>query len=221
MTSDDIQTPGERACGFALIAAAVVAAIGMLYHPSTGGHGMAAVREIARESLIANVVHAVMMLALGALLVGFTGLSAVLGWRSFVSRAAYVAYAVGGAAMFGAATINGFATGKVARAFLASGSADLTVIRDQLVPLGALSTTWAQIGAAGQGLAFALWGTALWRRAPGLAGLGMLAAVPALAGGVGIVPLNVHGYLAVVVAQSVWTIAIGVRLARGSLREGS
>ena len=217
MTHDDIQTPGERASGWALAAGAIVSAAGMLYHPSTGGEGMAAVREFARESPIANVVHAVMMLALGALLVGFTGLSAALGWRSFLSRAGYVVYAIGGATMFGAATINGFAIGRVARAFLASGSSDIAIIRDQLAPLGALSSTWAQLGAAGQGLAFALWAAALWRRAPLLAALGAVAAAPALAGGLGVLPLDVHGYLAVVVAQSVWTIAIGVQLARGRL----
>ena len=214
-TDDDIQTGAARACGWALTAAAIVSVATMLYHPSVGGRGMDAVREIASESLVANFVHAIMMLAFGALLVGFTGLSAALGWRSFASRAAYVAYAIGGATMFGAATVNGFAINRVARAFLAAGSTDVAIVHDQIATLGALSSTWAQSGAAAQGVAFALWAFALWPHARGLAALGGLAAVPALAAGFGILPLNVHGYLLVVVAQAMWTVAVGVQLIRG------
>lgn len=211
----DSQTPTPyRACGWALILGGAVTVAGMLYHPWVGSSGLEAVREIANEGRAANLVHAVMLAALGTLLFGFSGLSERLGWRSPASRAAFVAYAVGAFAMMGAAVINGFAVAKVAGAFLASGSQDLDLVRSAMSVLRALATTWAQLAVGAQAIAFCLWSAALWKSSRALAAGGLLAAGPAAAAAFGLLPLSVHFYLAVVAAQAAWTIAAGIRLLR-------
>lgn len=216
MSERELQ-PGEAASGWVLAGAAIVAVVTMLYHPSAGGHGMAAVREIADETSVANHVHAIMIAALGLLLFGFAGLTDALGWKKPLPRAAFIAYAIGAAIMLGAATVNGFAIGRVARDFVATGSTDIQAIGGQISVLASLSRTWAQAAVAAQAVAYLLWALALWPRSRTLAVLGGLAALPAIAGGLGLLPLNVHGYLAVVAAQTIWTVAAGVMLARGRL----
>lgn len=214
----DFQTARtDRACGLALVAGGAATVAGMLYHPSVGGAGLDAIREIAEEGAVARLVHGAMLAALGVLLFGFSGLSERLGWRSPASRAAFVAYALGAVAMMGAAVVNGFAVNKVAGAFLASGSQDLDLAGSSLAVLRALSSTWAQLAVGAQAAAFGLWSAALWKRSRALAAGGLLAAAPAAASAVGILPLDVHAYLAVVATQALWTAAAGIQLLRGRL----
>ena len=208
------QTADRRACGWVLAIAATISVAGMMYHPSTGGHGMEAVREIAREGSLASVVHGVLLVALGALAFGFSGLTDALGWRSPSARAAFTAYAFGLVSMSGAAVINGFAVNKVARGFLAAGSGNIELIRSQLITLSSLSSTWAQVAVGAQAIALGLWAIALWPKQRVLATGALLAAAPTAAAALGLLPLNVHGYLAVVAAQAAWTIAVGIQLLR-------
>uniref|UniRef100_UPI0018CC427B hypothetical protein n=1 Tax=Sandarakinorhabdus oryzae TaxID=2675220 RepID=UPI0018CC427B len=76
---------------------------------------------------------------------------------------------------------------------------------------------WAQIGTAAWALALALWGLAVWPRHRPLAWGALLLLVVPLAGGTGLIPLNVIGFGAVVVAQALWAAAAGVLLWRGQL----
>lgn len=210
----EFQTADQRACGWVLAIAAIISVAGMTYHPSTGGHGMEAVREIAREGTLASVVHGVMLVALGGLAFGFSGLTGAPGWRSPAARAAFTAYAFGMVSMGGAAVINGFAVNKVARGFLATGSENVELIRSQLITLSSLSSTLAQVAVGAQAIALGLWAVALWSKQRALATGALLAAAPTAAAALGLLPLSVHGYLAVVAAQAAWTIAVGVQLLR-------
>lgn len=209
--------PADRACGLVLIVAGALSVVGMLYHPSVGSRGMDAIRELAKEGGVANVVHTVMLLALGALVFGFSGLSARLGWQTAASRAAFIAYALGSTAMMGAAVINGFAINKVVDAFLATGSQDLELAQSWLAVLGAMSSTSAQVAVGAQAIALLLWSVALWERFRLLALGGLFASGLTATGTLGILPLSVHGYLVIVAAQATWTVAVGIQVLRGRL----
>jgi hypothetical protein len=207
----------RRICGWTLVVAALLSVAGMLHHPVAGGHGMAAVQNLAGMAGAANGVHGFLMVVLGALVFGFTGLTGQLGWRTPAARAAFVAYAMGVTAMLGAAVINGFAFTKVAAGLLARGTSDADLIDAIFSALGAISGTWAQVGVGAQAFAIALWALALRDRNRPLAILGAVASLPAFAAMFGLFALDVHGYLGVVVVQAVWTIAAGVALIRNSV----
>lgn len=204
----------RRICGWTLVVAALLSVAGMLHHPTGGGHGMAAVQNLAQIGGAANGVHGFLMIVLGALVFGFSGLTGQLGWQAPAARAAFVAYAMGAMAMLGAAVINGFAFTKVANGFLARGSSDPMLIDAILSALWAISETWAQVAVGAQAIAIALWALALWTRNRPLAMLGAVTAIPAFAAMVGLFALDVHAYLMVVVAQAVWTVGAGVALIR-------
>ena len=202
----------RRVCGWTLIVAAGLSVAGMLNHPAAGGHGLAAAQTIAGIGAAASAVHGFLMVVLGAIVFGFTGLTARLGWNTPTARAAFVAYAAGAMAMLGAAVINGFVMARVAHGLLKRGVTDPALIDALFSALSALAETWAQVGVGGQGIAIALWSAALVRRNLPLAILGACVAVPTLAGMAGVFALDVHGYLGVVIAQALWTIAIGFAL---------
>ena len=205
-------TLDRRVCGWTLVIGAALSVLGMLHHPSGNGHGVVAVQSLIGISNSANAVHAFLMVVLGALVFGFTGLTARLGWATPSARAAFIVYAAGAMAMLGAAVINGFAITRVAHGFAARGVDDPALIDAVFSVLWALSETWAQVAVGGQGIAIALWSAALLRRNLPLALLGAVVAVPTLAGMAGVFALDVHGYLGVVIAQALWTIAVGYAL---------
>ncbi len=216
MTANNDQSMFDlRVCGWTLVVAAALSVVGMLHHPSVGGHGMTAVANLARMSGIANGVHGFLMVVLGTLVFGFSGLTSQLGWRVPAARAGFIAYAMGAMAMLGAAVINGFVFSKVAEGFLARGNTDVMMIDTMFSALAAISTTWAQVAVGAQAIAISLWALALWGRNRPLAVFGAVAAVPIYAAMLGIFALDVHGYLGVVVVQAVWTIATGLELIRG------
>ncbi len=202
-------------CGWILLLGSGLSVLGMLHHPTAGGHGLVAVQNLARMADLANAVHGFLMVVLGAMVFGLSGLTARLGWSSPAPRAAFIAYAIGAMTMLGAAVINGFAYSRLAGWFLAHKTTDPMLIDAVLAALGSLATTLAQVGVAGQAFAIALWALALWRHNKALAVLGAVVAIPSFAAMFGAFPLNVHFYLGVVVSQAVWTMAVGAAMVRG------
>ena len=209
MDSTVQSTFDRRVCGWTLVIGAALSVLEMLHHPLGSGHGVTAVQSLVGISGTANAVHAFLIMVLVAMVFGFTGLTARLGWTTPAARAAFVAYAAGALAMLGAAVVNGFAITRVAHGFAARGVTDPTLIDAVFSVLWAISESWAQVAVSGQGIAIALWSMALLRRNLPLALLGAVVAVPTLAGMAGAFALDVHGYLGVVIAQALWTIAVG------------
>ena len=207
----------RQVCGWTLVVGAALSVAGMLHHPSAGGHGMAAVENLARIGSAANGVHGFLMVVLVALVFGFSGLTNQLGWQTPAARAGFVAYAMGAMAMLGAAVINGFVFSKVAGGFLVQGHSDPLLIDAIFSALGAMSGTWAQVAVGAQAFAFALWAIALRNRNRPLAVLGGVTAIPVFGAMFGLFSLDVSGYLGVVTAQAVWIAAIGVALIRGKV----
>jgi hypothetical protein len=207
----------SRLAGGLLIAAALLSVLVMSHHPSTSGHGLAALKGLASIGPQAAVVHGMMLVLLLAQVIGQAGLATRLGWHRLVVQGAFLAQLAGALAIAGAAVINGFALATLAQRMVDAGFTAPGQYKPGLWALFAQAKGWEQASTGAWAIALLLWGLAVWprRRWLGLAAL-PLALVPA-AGGLGLLPLNVIGYGAVVVSQAVWMVCAGVLLLRQRL----
>ncbi len=210
-----------RTAGAIIVAASLLALLMMAHHPSGSTRDMAVfVEQVARVGALNRVVHGALIALLAALLFGFAEFSRVFGaGRSLVS-AALVAYAIGTAADIGAATINGFAVGRVAAHYAGADTAALEQLR-ALLHLGwAMNQSLADLGEVARAIAIVLWSLAILRTRTQL----LLGASGVLVGGAialallgGWLTLDVHGMLLAVLCASAWNVALGVQLLRGRL----
>lgn len=208
-----------RAAGAIIVAASLLSLLMMAHHPSGSTRDMAVfVEQIARVGALNRFVHGALIALLAALLFGFAEFSRVFGAGRPLVRAALVAYAIGAGADIGAATINGFAVGRIAAHYAGADAGALDQLR-ALLHLGwAMNQSLADLGEVARALAMVLWSLAILRARTHLL-LG--AAGVLLGGGValallgGWLVLDVHGMLLAVLFASAWNIALGVQLLRG------
>ena len=210
-------TDQSRATAVLLVATAALSVLGMAHHPTGHGHGRTLLDSLAAIGPMANLVHAALLALMLAQLIGQAGLASRLGAQRLVVQGAFVAQLAGALALTGAAVINGFTLSAVAQSMVAAGYTAPEQVRPLLWALFGQARAWAQIGTAAWAIALALWGLAAWphHRRLGLLALPLLL-VP-LAGGVGLLPLDVIGFGAVVLAQAVWAAAAGGLIWRGRL----
>lgn len=204
-----------RIAGATLAAASALAVLAMSHHPSA--HGDTAnewVSEMARVGGLSRGVHAAMIGAVVATWLALDAWSDARGGRGAVRVAARL-YGLGALAMIGAALVNGFAVDTLAARALAGG---LEAMDDavRVIPLTwALNQTLAGFGVFAMCGAIAAWSLDLWQ-VPGTlarlaAGYGVMMALAACgAFALGLFTLNVGGMGAVVVAQAVWYVLMGV-----------
>ena len=189
----------SRDGGLALIAGAIASIILMMNHPS-GAHGGPA----------GGIVHGGMMLALGAMLFGFTAFVIGRGART-APVLGLIAYAVSTAVHVGAATINGFAVPAMAAWPSGAPGHDVFLLAWQL------NQALAGVGLFATGLAYVAWAVDLRREQPLVAGLGSLCGVvPAALLAAGVIKLDVHGALLAYGLHGLWALALGVTMWRGS-----
>jgi len=210
-----------RAAGAIIVAASLLALLMMAHHPSGSTRDMAVfVEQVARVGALNRVVHGALIALLAALLFGFAEFSRVFGAGRSLVRAALVAYAIGTAADIGAATINGFAVGRIAAHYAGADTAALEQLR-ALLHLGwAMNQSLADLGEVARAIAIVLWSLAILRTRTQL----LLGASGVLVGGAialallgGWLTLDVHGMLLAVLCASAWNVALGVQLLRGRL----
>jgi len=210
-----------RAAGAIIVAASLLALLMMAHHPSGSTRDMAVfVEQIARVGALNRVVHGALIALLAALLFGFAEFSRVFGAGRPLVRAALVAYAIGTAADIGAATINGFAVGRIAAHYAGADAAALEQLR-ALLHLGwAMNQSLADLGEVAHAIAMVLWSLAILRtrtqRLLGASGV-LVGGAIALALLGGWLTLDVHGMLLAVLCASAWNVALGVQLLRGRL----
>lgn len=211
-------TPDQaRAAGAVLMASAAFSVLGMAHHPTGHGHGRTLLESLAAIGPLANLVHGLLLAVMQAQLIGQAGLATRLGWHRLVVQGAFLAQAAGGLALTGAAVINGFGLSFVAEKMVAAGYVQLDQFKPVLWVLAGQAQAWAQVGTAAWAIALALWGLAAWSRHRALAVEALLLVLVPLAGGLGLIPLDVIGFGAVVVAQAIWAGAAGLLLWRGRL----
>lgn len=196
----------QAALAMAIGTAAVL--VTMTLHPSgadvTTGPGAYV------QNTLARVVHA---LAIGALPLLTSGLL-VLAWRLRAqllwSLASTVSYLLAIVAIMIAASASGFIASAVAERALAASGAERDLLLRQLHYTGTINQAFATVYVGLTSLAFAGWSMAM--RADGRfpRGLWWLGLVVAAAQGIGVATghlrLDVRGFGAVVVAQSVWVL---------------
>lgn len=179
-------------------------------------------RQMEEMATLNAVVHGVAIGAAALLVFGFLGLSQRLGLGRTAVRGALISYTLGSLALIAAASVNGFIVPGVVLHH--AEGADPVALFDRLRPVLALcqwaNGTCSRIGVISWSVAVALWSIALLRPASGESGgalaralgvLGLLCGgAPVVALAFGALPMNVHGFGAFVLVQTVWGLGVGV-----------
>jgi hypothetical protein len=192
----------------ALICGSVAILATMAFHP-TGADTLHNAGAGAPNTL-ARGVHALAIGAMPLLLAGMLAVTWRLRARAELAVLAYAAYALGVVAVMMAAAMSGFiATSLADRVPTLSGAARDAAMQ-QFHYTGTLNQAFAKIYVCLAGSAFLLWSVAM-RDAGGfpraLAWFGLVAgAMQLVAIASGKLPMNVHGFGAVVLLQSIWVL---------------
>ncbi len=204
----------RRLVGSTLIGASALSLLAMSHHPTA--HGMTDelwVADLVRIGALSRPVHGGMIVCVIAIWLALAEWST---WRgSALARIAEKLYGLGAITMIGAALINGFAIDHYASNALQDGA---DALRDaaRVLPLTwSLNQTLAGFGVFALSAGIAAWSFDLWRTP------GMLARVAAAYGVVvmlglcgafafGLFELDVMGMGAVVVAEAIWYVIIGI-----------
>ena len=205
--------------GVTLIAAPVLSVFAMAHHPSTGGSGTAErLAEMVRESTISSAVHGALIALMIATLIGFFTVAGLLGWGSARVRAGAIAYSIGVVCMVGAALVSGFIIGALAERYVDATPTEMEVAVPSFHLAHGANQALAKTGAVAMSAGIFFWSWVMLRGAGlqrGLASLGLLVGLAPVVGPVsGRLTLDVHGMLLVVVAQSLWTVGVGIWVLR-------
>jgi hypothetical protein len=174
-----------------------------------------------RQASTDRVVHGALITMIGFLLYGFTCLASRLGLDSFVVRAGLIAYAFAASGMVAAALADGFITPEFIGRFHGRPTTDLQVMKEIVTFCGIGIRVCTRLGVVAMSVALLFWSAALLRgrvliRAVGV--LGWIAgAAPLIALSVGLLPMNVHGVLAFMLTQAIWSTAVAALLVRGDV----
>ena len=218
--------PGEarsrtatRAAGAVLIGGSILEIAAMAHHPSVHAHDLATVLvQLQALSAVSAWVHGVLIALLLTVFFALTEFAWQRGITRPAIRAGLIAYAAGVVAMMGAALVDGFVTPGVATLGTGVSATDLQVTAQLLHLCILFNQALAHLGAVAMSVGITAWSLDLVRgagaeRALGVFGVAIgLGCVAALIAGV--LQLDVHGMMLVLVLQAAWTIGVGVLLLR-------
>lgn len=211
-----------RTFGWMLAAAAVLSCGFAMVHPSVSGHDLNDVlAQMIAGATFNGWVHGILLTLLFVLVAGFFGLSVRLGIGRPVVALAMTSQLLGALAMTGAGVINGFALGIFAGRYGHAGPDQAAAVSAAFNMAGSIAATWAGVGAVASSAAIALWSLRLVALGGAQRVLGAFGLVLGLATAAmlisGTLILNVHGFILLVLSQSIWTVAVGVQLGRGKI----
>jgi len=206
----------ERMSGIALIAGSIASIITMALHPT--GHQVLTPGSSKAILQLAVAVHALALLSLPVLFAGAAGLSKYLARAGRLAFAALTFYGFATVAVMNAAVFSGFVATGVAHRILEGGSLASDPWQTLFRYTGDLNQGFALVFVVASSVAILLWSIALLRggfaqRASALYGC-FIASVTMLAVLSGHIRLNVHGFGAIILAQSVWFVWMGIHLLR-------
>ena len=208
----------RRLVGGTLIGASALSLLAMSHHPTA--HGMTDelwVADLLRIGALSRPVHAGMIVCVIALWLALAEWSA---WRgSALTRIAEKLYGLGAIAMIGAALINGFAIDHYASNALQDGP---DALRDaaRVLPLAwSLNQTLAGFGVFALSGGIVAWSLDLWRVPGALARVAAVYGVVVMLGLCGAFAsggfrLDLTGMGAVVLAQTLWYLMLGIQSLR-------
>lgn len=192
----------------ALAAGTIAILVTMAFHPTGGDmiHGSAA----PLQNALGRAVHALAIGALPFLTAGMLMVSWRLREQPVLTLTATVSYLLAMVAILIAATASGFIATVVAERVVAADGPERELMLRQMHYTGTINQAFANVYVGLSSLAFALWSLAMRAHGRFPRGLWILGLVVAVAQGVGIASghlrLDVHGFGAVVVGQSVWVL---------------
>lgn len=212
-----------RIFGWMLAGGALLSTGFAMVHPRLSSHDLDHVlAEMVAGATFNGWVHGSLLALMIVLVAGFFGLSLRLGIGRPAVTLAMTSYLLGSLAMAGAAVINGFAMGIFAGRYGGAVTPDqVAAVSASFNLAGAIAATWAGIGAVATSAAVALWSVrliALGGAQRVIGGLGLILGLATAAMLIsGTLILNVHGFLLLVLSHSLWTVAVGVQMARGRI----
>jgi hypothetical protein len=207
-----------RPAGFVLGLGSIIMLAFMALHPTVHAHGAAGLAsEMSRVAVRNAVVHGTLIANLGLMLLGLLGLADRLGLGRMLVRAGIIAAAMGTITLNGAALLNGFVTPSLVARY-----ADAGASFDELHPVLLLAHECSvalvhagipALSAAVLALSIVLLGRGGASRLIGALGV-ICALLPVVAQASGNLPVDVHGFGAFVLVQSIWYMATAVQLIR-------
>lgn len=219
-------TADSRTTGWILIVSAILSVGFAMIHPQLTAHELTAVlRQMVAGAVFNGWVHGILMSLYVILVSGYLGFSRHLDLHKPLVSLAMVAYGFGAMAMMGAAVINGFALSLFAERYTGIRPDQMNAVAASINAMGSISGTWAGVGAVASSMAILLWSLELLRlragwRVTGAIGVSIGAATSIMLM-TGTLILNVHGFLLLVLSQSIWTVAIGFQLLGGAPNQSS
>jgi hypothetical protein len=204
-----------------LLVASLLEALVMVHHPSVDATDpLRAVTQIAALARRSGIVHGILIGLMLLIGYGFIEFIRRRGSSRAWIRLGALAYGCGVALMLGAAMASGFViTG--AATLLPHGTPDeLRIALQFLLFCRVLNQSCANAAVVAMSAGIAFWSLDLWRSGAAARGValggGVIAAVSAFALLGGVLRLDVHGMLAIVLAQGAWNVAVALLMSRSS-----
>ncbi len=209
-----------------LIAGPILSVFAMAHHPTAGGASTAErLASMTRHASLGGFVHGALIVLMVGIFIGLVTFAGILGWRIGRVRAGVIAYSVGVVCMVGAALVSGFLVPGLAERYVDATPAEMEAVVPVLHFCHEANQTLAKAGTMAMSAGIFLWSLVLltrpgWLRIVGVFGLAV-GALPVLGLVLGRLHLDVHGMLLVVLAQAIWTVAIGVWMVGAARSSGS
>jgi hypothetical protein len=202
--------------------AALLTVLLMAYHPTIrASNNEEFFAGITRIAFTNKLVHGSLIALEVVLAVAFSCLTSRLGPSSLLVRLGYFAYLTGAITLSAAALINGFVlTDFVAR--YAERSRETLDTAKQVLAYGtAANQVCSKAGVLAMSVAVALWSIKLLGGAGSVRGVGIFGCLTGSALAValllGYLHMDIHGMLAFVLAQTLWSLAVAWLLVRGRI----
>jgi len=205
-----------RKSGLALIAGSLGGLITMMLHPTA--RDLMVPGEFDAVVRLNVAVHSLALISVPVLFLGALGLTRYLGSPSRLSLAALVIYGYGCMAVMNAGAFSGFIAPGVLRQIAAASGGSQDAWRVALHYTGDLNQAFARMFVVASSVSVLLWSLD-WMRFGRLgSALGMYGCLVGIVVPLALltdhVRLNVHGFGAIVVVQSIWLITAGTFLCR-------
>jgi len=197
----------------ALIGGTLAGMVTMAFHPT--GHAL--LQDFERVSLINRAVHSLAIAGTIATVFGLTGLRRQLETRRSLADAALVSYAFGAVAVMFAAIASGFIQTELAAQGMAAGDAGQESYAAVREFAWAFNQACTKVFVVAGSIGIALFSLAMVRDPRFGAALGItgvLVALVAILATVAGMPMNIHGFGAIVLGHGIWLLWTGARLVR-------
>ena len=201
----------DQSAGYALIGGTVAGLVTMANHPT--GHAL--LENFERVAMINRGVHSLAIAGTIATLYGLMRLTRAFEERRALADGALVSYGFGAIAVMFAAIASGFVGTELAARVLEAGDAGRTMYDPILDYNWAFNQACTRVFVVTASVGIGLWSVAMLRH-PGfgfaLGATGIVIALAATVATIGGMPMNIHGFGAIVLAHGVWLIWTGAKL---------